>query len=173
MGDILSFKPNRSLTFDPSRGLEFQPGRPLQFDSARQLQFNANRDLGFGHRGVVFRGYVCPICGALVAEDSRRCDECGAVFDREPRASGPAPTAPAAPAPPRRPEGGTRAEPTPSGTPMRETGSPPRSAYCAYCGVRLHTGDAFCWNCGARVAGSKEVVKLPTQKSEPVTREWR
>jgi len=175
VGDILNFNPDRKINFDQDRELEFQPGRPLQFDMGRQLEFNANRDLGFGHRGIVFRGYVCPICGALVAEDSRQCDECGTVFDREPRAAGPSapqPKVPASPAPPRSGEGGPKATP-PVASPPKDAGAPLRSAYCAYCGVKLHAGDAFCWNCGARATGTMEVVKLPSQKSEPVMRDWR
>src|SRR6266508_3373823 len=155
MADLLNFNPNREL--------EFSPGRPLEFDSRRALEFNANRDLGFGRRGVVFRGCVCPICGALVTEDAKRCNECGTVFDDGSRASGPpAPTGPGktTPAAPKRPA-----------TPGRP--SAPTSTYCAFCGAKLKRTDTFCWNCGNRTSGASEVVKLPSQKVESVTRDWR
>ncbi|OGS46730.1 MAG: hypothetical protein A3K66_00840 [Euryarchaeota archaeon RBG_16_67_27] len=166
VGDILNFNPDRGRSFDPSRGRTFDSQRPLEFDSGRNLEFNQNRDLGFGHRGVVFRGYVCPICGAIVTEDTRQCGECGTVFEVEPRAA--KPTAPALESPTlRRPEAKAPPAVPPPGT------SPRGSAYCAYCGVKLHAGDTFCWNCGTRVAGTKEVVRLPPQKDERVTREWK
>src|SRR5207237_1552425 len=95
MADLLNFNPNRKLEFDSGRPLEFDARRPLEFDAGRDLEFQPNRDLGFGHRGVVFRGYVCPICGSLVTEDAKRCTECGAVFDPAPRSAPPAGVAPA------------------------------------------------------------------------------
>lgn len=179
MGELLNFNPSRNLEFDSSRSLEFDVGRSLSFDAGRPLEFHPNRDLGFGHRGIVFRGYVCPICGALVAEDAPQCAECGTVFDRRPRASAP-PVPTASPAPPKE---GARAEPWRAQreapplaeTPATRTPSPPPrpESYCAYCGAKLHRGDAFCWNCGARSAGATEAVKLPSQKAERVTREWK
>ncbi len=162
MADLLNFNPDRKLEFVPGRPLEFDARRPLEFDSRRALEFNANRDLGFGRRGVVFRGFVCPICGALVTEDAKRCNECGTVFDDGSRAAAPpAPTVPgkAAPAPPK-----------PPATPARP---PATSTYCAYCGAKLRRADTFCWNCGARTSGGSGVVKLPSQKVESVTRDWR
>src|SRR6266571_2592647 len=89
MADLLNFNSDRELEFTPGRPLEFDARRPLEFDSRRALEFNANRDLGFGRRGVVFRGFVCPICGALVTEDAKRCNECGTVFDDGSRAAAP------------------------------------------------------------------------------------
>jgi len=170
MGDVLNFDPNRKLQFDSNRRLEFSPGRELTFHPGRELLFNPNRDLGFGRRGVVFRGYICPICGALVSPDATKCDECGTVFEANPRAS--------QKSAPREPESRlskTRAEP------VATAPTPPTAvrdwttarAYCAYCGVKLHAGDAFCSNCGARAVGAAEVVGLPSRKSESVSREWR
>src|SRR5438552_10853028 len=89
MADLLNFNPNRKLEFDSGRPLEFDARRPLEFDAGRDLEFQPNRDLGFGRRGVVFRGYVCPICGSLVTGDAKRCTECGAVFDPAPRSASP------------------------------------------------------------------------------------
>jgi len=168
MAGYLNFDPNRKLEFDTSRTLDFEPGRPLQFLPNRELEFQPNRDLGFGHRGIVFRGYICPICGALVSPDATSCNECGAVFEGPP--TPPPPPPPAAPPAGRRRSGGrppTQASPRPA-TPSR-----PGVSYCTYCGVQLHAGDAFCWNCGNKMAGGTEAVKLPAKKTEPVTREWR
>src|SRR5688572_5131720 len=101
--------------------------RPLEFDSGRGLLFNQNRDLGFGRRGVVFRGYVCPICGSLVTETATRCTECGAVFEGPPRASQPSsPTDHEG----RAPEPGKAKPSTSSG----KVGKADRS-FCAYCGT--------------------------------------
>ena len=166
MEDLLNFNPYRRLEFDSSRPLEFDSRRPLEFDSSRDLKFQANRDLGFGRRGVVFRGYVCPICGSLATEDARRCTECGAVFESTPRAAGPPPGTPAA-----SPAGLAKASrPISPPAPGASQGA---MVYCAYCGVKLKRGDGFCWNCGSRTSGSSEAVKLPARKSQPVTREWR
>lgn len=146
MAGILDFDPNRELGFSPSRELGFSPGRGRSFDPNRGLGFNANRDLGFGKKGVVFRGYVCPICGASVTEDQPSCTECGAVFERK----GGAP--PPKTMPPRRTE-----QPPPPRRPMPPPGNaypmPPKRpeiAHCTFCGARLSRDDAFCWNCGNR-----------------------
>ena len=167
MADLLNFNPYRGLEFDSSRPLEFDYRRPLEFDAARNLEFNSNRDLGFGRRGVVFRGYVCPICGSLVSEDATRCTECGAVFESTPRAAGPPANAPAttSPAP------GKISRPISS--PSKVAAPDSSIIYCAFCGVKLKRPDAFCWNCGGRTSGSSEAVKLPGKKSPPATREWR
>jgi len=171
LGDILNFNPDRELAFDPTRRVDFDPGRSVAFDPSRSLSFHPNRDLGFGHRGIVFRGYVCPICGALVAEDARRCDECGTSFDGRERAAGPA--MPPAPAPPaRRP---TEAAKSPRAKEPAGTVPPPPPAagFCAFCGAKLHPGDRYCWSCGSRSVGQKEVVNLPPRKETPVAREWK
>jgi len=150
VGDLLNFNPNRNLEFDS--------GRKLEFNSGRGLEFNLNRDLGFGHRGVVFRGYVCPICGALVSEDTPKCSECGTVFEGEPRAS-----------PPASPPASNKAKtPTASTPPPRATAN-----FCAYCGVKLRPGDRVCWKCGSQVRSLTEAVKLPPRRSEPATRPWQ
>src|SRR5881396_1594674 len=163
MADLLNFNPNRKLEFDSGRPLEFDARRPLEFDAGRDLEFQPNRDLGFGRRGVVFRGYVCPICGSLVTEDAKRCTECGAVFDSTPRSAGPPSTPPS--------EAAKSARPA---TPPAKVGGPAASpVYCSYCGVKLKRSDAFCWNCGAKSTGSSETVKLPGKKTPPVSRDWR
>ena len=79
---LLSFNINRDLKFKAFRGVGFDVRRNLAFDSNRDLLFDSSRDLGFGKRGVIFRGYVCPVCGAPVAKDASKCDECGVQFEK-------------------------------------------------------------------------------------------
>ena len=169
MAGYLNFDPNRKLEFEPGRPLQFDSGRPLEFQPSRELEFQPNRDLGFGHRGIVFRGYICPICGALVSPDATQCNECGAVFEGPPTPPPPAPPPAAPPAGRRR---GAARPPTQASRPAAPP-EKPGITYCPYCGVQLHGGDAFCWNCGTRVRGGTEAAKLPPRKTEPVTREWR
>lgn len=165
MTGLLNFNPDRKLKFDPRRPLEFDIRRPLEFDSGRDLLFNQNRDLGFGRRGIVFRGYVCPICGSLVTETATKCTECGAVFEGTPRASQPpSPTSPEV----RAPERGKAKPAAPSG----QAGKADR-VYCANCGTALKRVDAFCSNCGAATAGQREAVRPTPQKKQNVTRDWR
>src|SRR5947207_10164346 len=132
MADLLNFNPSRKLEFDVGRPLEFDARRPLEFDAGRDLEFQPNRDLGFGRRGVVFRGYVCPICGSLVTEDAKRCTECGAVFDPAPRSTPPPSAAPAkSPSPPAK-----SSKPT---APTAKGATPASTVYCPYCADRLKT----------------------------------
>ena len=164
MPEVLEFNPNRDLEFDPKRDLGFDPGRKLGFDPGRGRGFEPGRDLGFGKRGPVFRGYVCPICGAQVTADQPSCTECGAVFDRKGSTSAPreetrpaahqtyAPpntaTPPDTAIPPPR-----RASPPP---PTRSYPPPPKrveSKFCIFCGARLTSDDTFCWQCGNRAGG--------------------
>ena len=164
MADLLNFNPYRNLEFDSSRPLEFDSRRLLEFNPGRPLEFQADRDLGFGRRGVVFRGYVCPICDSLVTEDAKRCTECGAVFESNPRAAGPPAGTPTA-------TPGKPGKPIP---PAAKAGAPPTPmVYCAFCGVKLKKADTFCWNCGAKTTGSTEAVKLPGSKTPSATRDWR
>jgi hypothetical protein len=79
---LLNFNVNRELKFAVFRQVEFDPRRDLSFNLNRDLNFDLHRDLGFGKRGVVFRGYVCPVCRAPVARDALRCDECGVRFEQ-------------------------------------------------------------------------------------------
>lgn len=77
---LLGFDTSRALNFDLNRALQFTVGRPVDFDSQRALNFDFRRGLPFGVRGVIFRGYVCPVCGAQVYADAKECDECGTAF---------------------------------------------------------------------------------------------
>jgi ribosomal protein L40E len=79
---LLNFNVNRELKFSVFRPVDFNTRRELSFNLNRDLSFNTNRDLGFGKRGVVFRGYVCPICRAPVAKNAPQCDECGVKFEQ-------------------------------------------------------------------------------------------
>jgi|SRR3990172_4264590 len=163
MPDVLEFNPNRDLEFDPKRDLGFDPGRKLGFDPKRARGFEPGRDLGFGKRGPVFRGYVCPICGAQVTADQPSCTECAAVFDLKGSTSPPrgetraahqtyAPPSPAFPPPAATPPP-RRAPPPP---PTRAYPMPPKrveSKFCIFCGARLTSDDTFCWQCGNRAGG--------------------
>jgi len=92
---LLNFNVNRELKFSVFRQVDFDTRRTLSFNLNRDLSFLTNRDLGFGKRGVVFRGYVCPVCRAPVAKDAPQCDECGVKFEQPAKkASKKAPTAP-------------------------------------------------------------------------------
>ncbi len=173
MPDVLEFDLNRELNFDPNREVDFNWGRPVDFDPNRGLEFNPDRDLGFGKRGIVFRGFVCPVCGSGVTETDPSCPQCGAVFEPQPtsrikagaapKPTTPAPASVATPAPPAPPEEAAPAMPRSSSPPAaRIPPPPPIRSYpptpkridvhnCPYCGARVSTNDAFCWNCGNRM----------------------
>ncbi|MBI4416765.1 MAG: zinc ribbon domain-containing protein [Euryarchaeota archaeon] len=149
MPDLLGFNSNRELGFDPNRSLGFDPNRKLTFDPRRSLTFLPNRDLGFGKRGPVFRGFVCPVCAVSVTETQPTCTECGAVFEPKAKIAAP-PASPVLPAPPVAPP-----RPPPS---IRAFPPPPKRAevqHCAYCGARVASTDAFCWNCGSSARGGR------------------
>ena len=196
MANLLNFNSSRDLGFDHVRDLQFDLNRKLDFDLNRVLIFDPNRDLGFGKRGVLFRGYVCENCGAIVSPDATSCGECGAEF-REPKIIGvmkappsmtaqfqrestatPAPVARGAPAPvsastyPPAPAPRTIAPPKPIPPPAPMAAPAPAGAasrFCPTCGARSWSGDAFCWNCGARFTGStKAVTTSPTGSGVPV-----
>lgn len=84
---LLNFNVNRELKFQVFRKPDIAPMRSLSFNSKRELLFSAGRELGFGKRGVVFRGYICPVCKAPVARDAPHCDECGVKFEQAVKAA--------------------------------------------------------------------------------------
>jgi hypothetical protein len=77
---LLGFSASRTLNFNSSRALSIPIGRQLQFDSDRDLSFDFSRELPYGKRGVLFRGYACPVCGGQVYAEAKQCDECGVAF---------------------------------------------------------------------------------------------
>ncbi|HEY4705803.1 MAG TPA: hypothetical protein VII27_08745 [Thermoplasmata archaeon] len=122
MANLLNFNSSRTLEFSASHPLLFDPNRDLIFNSDRELNFNPNRDIGFGKRGVLFRGYVCANCGAIVSVDATSCDECGAVFE-QPESKGPSVGSLSS-----RPTPATRAAPGPRpAPPVPEAYAPPRA----------------------------------------------
>ncbi len=189
MPNLLNFNSNRDLGFYHIRELQFDLDRPLDFDMNRELVFNPDRDLGFGKKGVLFRGFVCEKCDAIVSVDATSCDACGAVFEKPKlvgvmkaspmmtsdfeRASAPTTT------PATKRDGATASSvyppsPTPRAIPPTTAApQPPKTApptapttgsasrFCPNCGARSWQGDAFCWNCGARFTGSS----VPTPPS--------
>ncbi len=129
---ILEFDPDRTLSFDPDRSLHFDPEDGVHFNPDRALSFDADRDLPFGKRGIQFRGFVCPECGAPVLPDQEKCDECGVKFAKKPPAK-------------RKEAEAKKARRSRSSTTRPATGG---YAYCPHCGVRHAATDVFCWNCG-------------------------
>src|SRR6266571_733032 len=152
MPNVLEFDSNRDLVFKPNRERGFDPGRPLLFDAGRDRDFLPNRDLPFGKRGVVFRGFICPICGVSVTADQPACTDCGAVFDRTPTTRTPPPVPPPIVAHKVPVQEG--AQPRGPHPPVRAYPPPPKRIEmhnCPFCGARLAANDAFCWSCGNRM----------------------
>lgn len=138
---LLSFNVNRNLKFKEFRGVDFNTGRKLLFDVDRGLSFDVNRDLGFGKRGVVFRGYVCPVCGAPVAKDAAECDECGVQFEQNVRGRKEKPAAQT-----KKWTRGERQTTKPKTRP--KSGQKRRSTFeCPICGKMLYVGTARCPGC--------------------------
>ena len=182
MGSLLNFDLNRELLFDPNRELDIHADRDLLFNSDRPRDFVPNRDLGFGKRGIVFRGFVCPVCGAQVTETQPSCTECAAVFTPGGGAP-PKPKTPPVKAPPRAP---TRKPPVaPVGPPPLAaplpTSRPPAPApkhtaaqgSCSRCGARVLVTDTFCWNCGAKFPPPEKVKLTPRPDQPKATKEWK
>ncbi len=160
MTKLLNFNPQRDLGFDVDRDLQFDSERSLLFDSERNLDFDPNRDLGFGKRGIIFRGYVCSNCKALVNPMAIECNECGAVF-----------------------------EPARKKARMTPKKKAPERAFCVYCGYPASASDIYCRNCGLKVSraptqfprartertprrGGYETVKLSEQRGKKVLSDW-
>lgn len=202
MGNLLNFSSDRERSFDSARPVEFDPNRDLTFDSDRDLTFDSTRDLPFGKRGVVFRGLICPVCGAQVTETQETCTECGATFTTSPDASTPRTVESAAPSPAARQQKRDRGQrlkassprtppapsPLPAPTAARWTpppapvtaSAPPQPSgsgmpgTCSRCGARVLTSDTFCWACGARFSPTETVPLGPSHQvqSNGTTKEW-
>ncbi|MDO9536854.1 MAG: zinc ribbon domain-containing protein [Thermoplasmata archaeon] len=128
---LLNFKVNRDLKFTAFRVVNFGIRRPLSFNNDRDLSFTSSRDLGFGKRGVVFRGYVCPVCKAPVAKNAPKCDECGVKFEQ-----------PKAKTTPKKTFAEQLARNKPKASPQR------RSTFqCPGCGKILYVGAERCPDC--------------------------
>jgi hypothetical protein len=123
---LLNFNPDRNLHFNSDRNLYFDLNRELTFDLDRSLSFDPDRDLGIGKRGIVFRGYVCSSCGALVNPMATECDECDAVFEKAPKRKA------------KKPKKSARV----------------KRRFCHYCGYPTTGSDAYCSHCGMRLPDS-------------------
>ena len=133
------------LGFDLNRRLNFDSDRSLAFSMNRNLNFDTNRDLGFGKRGVVFRGYVCPICGASVADDDPRCDECGVEFiQSEAKAKKQKPKAPEKK---RSRPTGRRKRTSKSKRSSKKSRGTRKTFQCPVCGHGLYVGTKQCPSC--------------------------
>lgn len=160
MTKLLNFNAQRELGFDVDRNLQFSSDRVLLFDSDRSLDFDPTRDLGFGRRGIIFRGYVCSNCKAMVNPMAVECNECGAVF-----------------------------EPMKKRPSVKPKKAAPGRTFCVYCGYPASGSDVYCRNCGLKVSrtpthlsrtrteraprtGRYETVRLSKERGEKVLSDW-
>lgn len=141
---FLHFNPDRNLLFNVRRNLQFTPNRELQFNVDRKLMFDLNRDLPFGKRGIVFRGYVCPVCGGLVSPDAASCNECGVKFKvRQKKKS------------------------------RQKVRSEPKAVSCPTCALKISRKSTFCPRCGTNVKKALEYrQKLKFQREGKATRDY-
>lgn len=155
---LLTFSAGRKVKFNMDRNLDFSSDRDLSFITGRNLSFNLNRNLEIRKRGVVFRGYVCPKCEALVAVDSSKCDECGVKFDTGNSGKKPPKRQKALDKVKNRITDRSKKPPTSKSVkksapakkhkkPRTETHDTPN--YCSLCGNALKSGATKCNQCGA------------------------
>ena len=162
---LLSFNVNRDLKFKAFRGVNFNVNRDLAFNLDRNLGFDSSRDLGFGKRGVIFRGYVCPVCGAPVAKDAAKCDECNVQFERtvtrkEKRSQKKTwDRGEIKRTPPKKSKSTKKSPPKPPANKTR------RSIFqCPVCGKMLYVGASKCPGCDVSFSTGQ---KTPAAKSTP------
>lgn len=148
---LLNFNVNRYLQFTVFRAVDFKDAAGRFFNPNRALSFALNRDLGFGKRGIVFRGYVCPVCKAPVARDAAKCDDCGVAFKRQPEPN-PSRTVARPPNADQKRASAPRATPPPQQ--VRET------FQCPICGKILYVGVRACPGCNAMFASADSVPPL-------------
>lgn len=154
---LLNFNVKRKLNFEVFRKVDFKDGKGLDFDPNRPLSFSQSRDLGFGKRGVVFRGYVCPVCKAPVAKDAPGCDDCGTAFQQQPA---PKPKAKA-----NRPPTKSKSWDAPARSEQKPAARKPPMAVketfqCPVCGKILYVGVASCPGCNAPFTSPDELPPL-------------
>jgi hypothetical protein len=165
---LLNFNVNRDLNFKVFRGVGFGIRRNLSFDCDRALSFDVNRDLGFGKRGVVFRGYVCPICGAPVAKDAANCDECGVKFERTAREETKSRKKSWEREKTRKPPASTSVKKPPKVPKTKQR----RSTFqCPVCSKLLYVGTAKCPGCNVAfsTSGSSFETSRPSKTSQAST----
>jgi len=152
---LLGFSASRTLNFNSSRALSIPIGRPLQFDVDRNLNFDLSRELPFGKRGVLFRGYACPVCGAGVYAEAKQCDECGVVF-ATPEETGIPPTAPRSKSQDFREQKNMASRPSQQKPMKKVQPSPaqparrPATFQCPVCNVQVPNGSASCPKCSVQ-----------------------
>jgi RNA polymerase subunit RPABC4/transcription elongation factor Spt4 len=161
----LQFDRQRELQFDFDRNLTFDFERNLLFNSNRNLEFEFERALPYGVRGPVFRGNLCPNCGALAMIIEATCPDCGAgiLVKRKPMS-------PEKVAPPRRqrPPKETR-KPRPPKKPERVAPPPERRAkyeICPNCAVRMPVGTGYCPRCGINVKQWKDYLAAMARRQQ-------
>ena len=171
---LLNFNLDRDLNFDAYRGVNIDVHRSLHFDKYRSLSFDLDRDLGFGKRGIIFRGYVCPACKAPVDVDASKCDGCGVRFQKEkksksiPKENRIKRKSPARKIPKKKTKNMNKAKPkTAPARKIRDT------FRCPICGIPLYVGTAACPGCGlmfgnsANVRNESRIPRDPPKKNRP------
>ena len=163
---LLNFNLDRELNFHAYRSIDIDTKRSLGFNMYRDLSFDLDRELGFGKRGIVFRGYMCPVCKASVAVDAPQCDECGVRFQAEPKKSTKrisrekkAKSKPPARKAPKQKTNKKKTSPkTAAAKKIRDT------FICPICGIPLYVGTATCPGCGLMFSNSAEIrqeIRIP------------
>jgi predicted nucleic acid-binding Zn ribbon protein len=162
---LLNFNSNRKLGFNPVRRPGINMDRDLSFDLDRGLSFNVDRDLGFGKRGVLFRGYICPVCGASVGVDDPQCEECGVMFEQRAKAK-------SSKSKKRTWERGkktSKSKKTKTKKPKPQASKKKRrnTFQCPVCGKLLYVGTATCPGCNIDFDVTKKTETKVTRSAPP------
>ena len=162
---LLNFNVGRKLGFDPYRRAGIDIDRNLSFDVDRGLSFNLDRDLGFGKRGVLFRGYVCPACGASVGKDDPQCGECGVKFEQRAKSK-------EAKTKERTWERGKKTSKSKSSKTKKPKSKAPEKKIrdtfqCPVCGKLLYVGASTCPGCNIDFDISKKSERKATRSALP------
>ena len=170
---LLNFNLDRELNFHAYRNIDIDAERALEFNLNRAISCDLNRDLGFGKRGIIFRGYVCPVCKASIAADAAQCDECGVTFLKNTETTKKKTTT--------KSKQKTKIKPPVRKAPKQRANKKtiPKTAkkirdtfMCPICGIPLYVGTASCPGCGLMFSSSAEVrqeIQIPknTKKNRP------